>query len=588
MSPAASSIWVSSPQQRVDLLIEGKNVADQARQLHSFIRERAGPEAADLFAEPQRSAKNGRGWRDRAGATQTSALSDLPPSQRESVAATLRARLAAVEPLQADPRYGSLVSAALVVDNEKAIRAAGERPIIAGWGGIPPGLATSEDMRQHHEHTLGPYLTQTDPPVPGVDGRGAASAAPGAGPAQPGWRAALIATFAAAAVLLVLVIPGVLVAVQSPATVLPPPAAANADAANRALEEEIRLRERQLSGDVCATENEAVPRIEPQATPPRPPVADPPARRAGLTPPVRPDRTPVPSEAAPAQTERPETLAKLINAATVLVLTKDRFGTGFFVSPQLILTNRHVVEDDGGTLLVANRRLGQLHPAEQIALSESSQPGGPDYALLKLKNGESSVFLSLWDDVPEQLQNVIAAGYPRLVLNTDANFERLRQGDSRAIPDTALTNGTVVVVQNRDTPTPVILHRASISPGNSGGPLVDECGRVVGINTFVAAPEGAADRMNYSLGVTSATAFLKRNNVSPTVVGGRCVVPSQQAVVTPGQQPGQPGQGGGGAPEAVTPPGQRPGQAGQGDAGAPPAGETPRAPDGGRPPGDKQ
>ena len=36
-----------------------------------------------------------------------------------------------------------------------------------------------------------------------------------------------------------------------------------------------------------------------------------------------------------------------------------------------------------------------------------------------------------------------------------------------AIPDLALTSGPVVVVQNRDSPTPLVLHRATVSPGNN-------------------------------------------------------------------------------------------------------------------------
>jgi len=56
---------------------------------------------------------------------------------------------------------------------------------------------------------------------------------------------------------------------------------------------------------------------------------------------------------------------------------------------------------------------------------------------------------------------------------------------------TTLTSGIVGKVfigrGGRDqTDRPIIQHEAGVSPGNSGGPLFNECNQVVGVNTFVA------------------------------------------------------------------------------------------------------
>jgi putative serine protease PepD len=50
-------------------------------------------------------------------------------------------------------------------------------------------------------------------------------------------------------------------------------------------------------------------------------------------------------------------------------------------------------------------------------------------------------------------------------------------------------------------------HDAEVNPGNSGGPLVDSCGRVVGVNTQVAYIPGQVSRapgINFAIGSADA------------------------------------------------------------------------------------
>ena len=56
-----------------------------------------------------------------------------------------------------------------------------------------------------------------------------------------------------------------------------------------------------------------------------------------------------------------------------------------------------------------------------------------------------------------------------------------------------MTQGVVTVVQNRGQDLPIVIHTADISPGNSGGPLIDERGRVVGVVTLKARAAEAVD-----------------------------------------------------------------------------------------------
>ncbi len=67
--------------------------------------------------------------------------------------------------------------------------------------------------------------------------------------------------------------------------------------------------------------------------------------------------------------------------------------------------------------------------------------------------------------------------------------------------------------------THTVGHSAEISPGNSGGPLVDECGRVVGVNTF-AVVDGA--QAKYALSSADLAAYLKQNGITARVRNDPC------------------------------------------------------------------
>jgi len=138
-------------------------------------------------------------------------------------------------------------------------------------------------------------------------------------------------------------------------------------------------------------------------------------------------------------------------------------GSGFFISSDgLALTNNHVVVG-AGTVKVKVGGDSTDHDAQVLGSSECL-----DLAVIKV-DGSGFPFLT-WQqgDIPTGEQ-VYAAGFPL--------------GD----PEFTLTQG---IVSKNDTPGQsawasldhVIEHDAKIRPGNSGGPLVNHDGQVVGIN----------------------------------------------------------------------------------------------------------
>jgi hypothetical protein len=136
-------------------------------------------------------------------------------------------------------------------------------------------------------------------------------------------------------------------------------------------------------------------------------------------------------------------------------------------------------------------------------------------------------------------------------------MQELRQGRLRTPPEIVLTRGTISTFQTLANNFTVMPHTADMSPGNSGGPLVDLCGRVVGINTFISRATAVADRVKYAQKTDSLLAWLQQNGVTADVRDGAC----QPSL------PGLPAQPPAAAPPVGTPPAAPP-------AGTPPAATT--------------
>ena len=224
-------------------------------------------------------------------------------------------------------------------------------------------------------------------------------------------------------------------------------------------------------------------------------------------------------------TIQPTDLLTLLESQSVLVLTFSESGenlgagSGFFVGPDLVVTNHHVVSD-AGTVYITSASLRQLHEATVLAIDGPFKITGGDFSLLQVA-GVSQPFFTLRDSTETmRLQNVISAGYPGAILETDAEFYDLMQGDTTASPELSVTQGIVNSEQTFDGNTQLLLHSALISPGNSGGPLIDYCGRVVGINTFTRLSD---DRhINFSIASANLIQFLESAGISLKVDSGLC------------------------------------------------------------------
>lgn len=325
--------------------------------------------------------------------------------------------------------------------------------------------------------------------------------------------------------------PIVNVAVQLPAPP-PPPAPPGPDqaqvkaleeqiekqkAANKQIEDQIALLKERLKADVCTVKD---PLGKGGPTSPAPAGALP-ERKTEATPGAGPGRVKVTPAAASIDLPQtggkagkltPANLGQALEQATVLVVSAGGdSGSGFFVAPNYVVTNHHVVgrAAPGSEALILSKHLKTGYIGTVVATSQTGQGTEADYAVIKVDDVPAGSVRPLpLSTEPVALSEVVSAGYPSIAIAQDRNLRRLVAGDLKAAPEVVLTKGTVSAVQNRERDTPMVLHSADISAGNSGGPLIDSCGRVVGINTYIVTSRQTT-KANYALGSSWLAAFLR-------------------------------------------------------------------------------
>lgn len=199
------------------------------------------------------------------------------------------------------------------------------------------------------------------------------------------------------------------------------------------------------------------------------------------------------------------------------------WGSAFFVgtageNPQYLVTNHHVIETflgfGGGS--AGNRLLVTYGGGEQEEAYVVAYDAEKDLALLRLaaptdKRKALKLKLPVADMVGS---NVYAVGYPGVseeIINSVTAFGK---------DDATVTSGSIGrLFLESGTGRRLVQMDATIHGGNSGGPLVNESGSVVGVNVYSVEDSNgnAIESVNYAISVEELIPILLQNNVPYTL-----------------------------------------------------------------------
>ena len=169
-------------------------------------------------------------------------------------------------------------------------------------------------------------------------------------------------------------------------------------------------------------------------------------------------------------------------------------GTGFFVNKSgNIATNYHVVQ---GCKKIELFIEGTNYPANLISSDKIN-----DLALLKTNSFRARNSLGVSNDGPNLLQSIYVAGYP------------LGKRVSNSIK---FSSGKVSSLAGYNDNYSNFQIDAALNSGNSGGPIVDEKGNVVGVAVAHFGKSKGIESFNFGIKASVLNNFLKSNNVRMT------------------------------------------------------------------------
>lgn len=186
---------------------------------------------------------------------------------------------------------------------------------------------------------------------------------------------------------------------------------------------------------------------------------------------------------------------KGVGPAIVMIHSGNATGSGFIVHPSgYIVTNSHVMVENSALIKLSN---GSTVKADLINFNEDK-----DIALLKTQSGANYEYISLGDSAKcKQGDPVLVAGSPLHLESTVTKgiISAIRPGKS------------FVMIQTD----------AAMNMGNSGGPLLNALGEVIGINSL-AVKKSIGEGLGFAVSINDAKPIIEgKEQVTPQALVAR-------------------------------------------------------------------
>ena len=181
-------------------------------------------------------------------------------------------------------------------------------------------------------------------------------------------------------------------------------------------------------------------------------------------------------------------------------------GSGFAVNDSHIVTNHHVIADHLRYPKLTSLRIVRADGEPDTRLELVAWDRFYDLAVLRKTSGADFRPSVIFGAPHRKGERIFALGYPAVVDSVRAGMRGYDTDRARVVR----TSDEIITIYGDDDFPTHYLSGVEIAGGNSGGPMVDQCGQVLGVATWSAKASN-----DYRGGASSMILmrFLKRNSI---------------------------------------------------------------------------